>query len=134
MVWILKEKFQWYHDLYGWTANCEWMRTLKKIFWDADRKMPRSKMGKMLFSCFRPIFGPISKNSIYFRPTFGPIWINFTCFRQKKIQIGPKVGLKQENCIFLFWTSAFSCRCLKNFFWVYTWSIKRSINNSNISD
>ena len=57
--------------------------------------------GKMEFSCFRPIFGPI--------------WTNFTCFRQKFGQTGPKVSLKQENCIFLLRTSALSCLRPKNF-------------------
>ena len=47
---------------------------------------------------------------------FGPIWTNFTCFRQKFVEIGLKVGLKQENCIFPFRTSAFSRRRPKKFF------------------
>ena len=52
--------------------------------------------GKMQFCCFRPTFGVILTNFTCFRPTFGPIWTNFC--------------LKQENCIFPFRTSAFSCR------------------------
>ena len=42
--------------------------------------------------------------------------VKFYCFRQKVVKIGPKVGLQQENCIFSFRTSAFSCRWPKNFF------------------
>ena len=96
-------------------ANSEF-RLHSKKFLGRRQENAQVRNGIMQFFCFRPTFGPIWTNFTCFRPTFGPLRINFTCFGQKFVQIGPKVGLKQENCIFTFWTSAFSCRRPKNFF------------------
>ena len=73
---------------------------LKKFL---GRRLENSEVlnGKLQFFCFRPTFGPIWKNFTCFRPTFG---------------CTTKVGLKQENCIFPFRTSAFFCRRPKIFF------------------
>ena len=58
---------------YSWVIH-------SKKFWGADRKIPRSEMGK-------------SRGK-----------------QVKFAQIGPEIGLKQENCNFPLQISEFSCR------------------------
>ena len=67
--------------------------------------------GKLRFTSFRPIFGPIWTNLTYFRPTFDTIWTN----------VGPKkVGLNQVNRIYPLQTSPFSIGAprIQKFCWV----------------
>ena len=45
-----------------------------------------------------------------------PYWIKSWSKTGKFVRIGPKVGLKQENCNFPLRTSEFFCRRPKNFF------------------
>ena len=89
---------------------------LSKIFLGCRQKNSEARIDKLQFSCFRSTFGKILPVLDHRLVPFGPIWTNFTCLRQKFVQIGSKVGLKQETCTFPFRTSAFSCRRLKNFF------------------